>query len=543
MTAMTATSVCTEFLSGLDSDVLEYIVGILEDADSNLDREDGIEMIAGLLVSAEFCDSEDLAAMKAAAIFEKLKPLALGVIGGGTGTSTSIDTSTDKVSKIGPTSSGTRSHRKKNAGKSKKKGKNKPININTCSAVDDNDNDNDNDNDTAENNGTANGTSKLTKPMTGLSLDPPIDIDIDAPTPTPTIVPVEVTQETEPEHEHEPEPEPETETPEAKTKAEKQASKAAAKAARLAKKASRTGQKGNPKMTLAQKALAQAMEIDQELTDARIAAVKARRKMGSFRGALDAKEFTLPNPGGGQPLLEDAACTLTWGRRYGLIGRNGIGKSTMLRAFAARRVGDVPANVTVHYVSQEVNLTPSQALKTPVECVVDADVERTLLLAELKELEAKIETESLDAKGLKQHEQVLQILDEIDADTASRRAVTLLENLGFSRELQARPLSQLSGGWRVRTMLAAAIFSKPDLLLLDEPTNHLSILAVMWLARELATSETWKERMVVVVSHDRSFMDEVCTDCLHISGAAKRLTQCRGNVSDISSDGVKRVSD
>ena len=534
---MTATSVCTAFLSGLDSDVLEYIVGILEDADSNLDREDGIEMIAGLLVSAEFCDSEDLAAMKAAAIFEKLKPLALGVIVGGTITGTS--TSIDKVSKIGPTSSGTRSHRKKNAGKSKKKGKNKPININTCSAVDDNDNDNDNDNDTAENNGTANGTSKLTKPMTGLSLDPPIDIDIDAPTPTPTptptIVPVEVTQE--------PEPETEPETPEAKTKAEKQASKAAAKAARLAKKASRTGQKGNPKMTLAQKALAQAMEIDQELTDARTAAVKARRKMGSFRGALDAKEFTLPNPGGGQPLLEDAACTLTWGRRYGLIGRNGIGKSTMLRAFAARRVGDVPANVTVHYVSQEVNLTPSQALKTPVECVVDADVERTLLLAELKELEAKIETESLDAKGLKQHEQVLQILDEIDADTASRRAVTLLENLGFSRELQARPLSQLSGGWRVRTMLAAAIFSKPDLLLLDEPTNHLSILAVMWLARELATSETWKERMVVVVSHDRSFMDEVCTDCLHISGAAKRLTQCRGNVSDISSDGVKRVSD
>jgi hypothetical protein len=131
---MTATSVCTEFLSGLDSDVLEYIVGILEDADSNLDREDGIEMIAGLLVSAEFCDSEDLAAMKAAAIFEKLKPLALGVIVGGTSTITG--TSTDKVSnKIGPTSSGTRSHRKKNAGKSKKKGKNKP------SAVDDNDND------------------------------------------------------------------------------------------------------------------------------------------------------------------------------------------------------------------------------------------------------------------------------------------------------------------------------------------------------------------------------------------------------------------
>ena len=507
MTATTS-SVCTELLSGLDSDVLDYIVGILDDVD-NLDREDGIEMIAGLLVSAEFCDSEDQATTKATAILEKLKPLGIH---------------TAVVKDIGPRTTLTRPHRKKNAGKSKKKGKNKPIN----SAVDDNGNSNDNATAGVNADGreivkpqmAAIPSSNLTTPMTGLSLDTPIDTPTPTPAPTPTTVPAEVIEETA----------AETETPEAKMKAEKLAVKAAAKAARLTKKkATRIGSKG--RMTPAEKALAQAMEIDQELSDARIAAVKARRKMGSFRGALDAKDFTLPNPGGGQPLLEDAACTMAWGRRYGLIGRNGMGKSTMLRAFAARRVGDVPANVTVHYVSQEVNLTPSQALKTPVECVVDADIERTLLLAELKEMEAKIETESLDAKGLKHHEQVLQILDEIDADTASRRAVTLLENLGFSKELQARPLSQLSGGWRVRTMLAAAIFSKPDLLLLDEPTNHLSILAVMWLARELATSETWKERMVVVVSHDRSFMDEVCTDCLHISGAAKRLTQCRGNVS------------
>jgi ATP-binding cassette subfamily F protein 3 len=105
-------------------------------------------------------------------------------------------------------------------------------------------------------------------------------------------------------------------------------------------------------------------------------------------------------------------------------------------------------------------------------------------------------------------------------------------------------------------MLAAAIFAKPDLLLLDEPTNHLSILAVMWLARELSVSDTWKDRIIVIVSHDRYesvytctkykitmnydtlystsyryFIDEVCTDCLHISGVAKRLTQTHGNYS------------
>ena len=92
-------------------------------------------------------------------------------------------------------------------------------------------------------------------------------------------------------------------------------------------------------------------------------------------------------------------------------------------------------------------------------------------------------------------------------------------------------MSALSGGWRVRTALAAAIFARPDLLLLDEPTNHLSIGAVMWLARELATNPVWKDRTIVIVSHDRVFLDEVCTDCLHISGVAKRLTQSRGNYS------------
>jgi len=443
---MNARNACTELLSGLDPDVFDYIVGILEDADSD-DREETIETIAGFLVSSEFCEEEDEATAKATSILMKLE-------GGGSSSSNAASSSTSATLRKVHDSAGGGA-------------------------------------------GSLTTTKLLAKPMAALTLEPP-------PAPIKTTAAAKSI---------------------AKPKSEKLAMKEAAKAARLAKK------KTKGKMTPADKAVAQAMEIDKELHDARIAAVKARRTLGSYKGALEAKEFTLPNPGGGQPLLEDAACTLVWGRRYGLIGRNGMGKSTMLRAFAARRVGDVPANVIVHYVSQEVNLTPAQALKTPVELVVDADIERTLLLQELAGLESKIDKDTLDAKGLKRHGEVLANLDEINSDSASRRATTLLDNLGFSVELQARPLSQLSGGWRVRTMLAAAIFSKPDLLLLDEPTNHLSILAVMWLARELATSETWKDRMVVIVSHDRAFMDEVCTDCLHISGAAKRLTQCRGDYS------------
>ena len=87
-----------------------------------------------------------------------------------------------------------------------------------------------------------------------------------------------------------------------------------------------------------------------------------------------------------------------------------------------------------------------------------------------------------------------------------------------------RPMRALSGGWRVRAALAAALFAKPDVLLLDEPTNHLSIAAVLWLARELSCSSTWQSRVVVVVSHDRHVLDAATTDSLHISGAARKLT-------------------
>jgi len=297
--------------------------------------------------------------------------------------------------------------------------------------------------------------------------------------------------------------------------------------------------KSSRKTAAAARVYGQALELEEELEAARVYAARARTRDGAFNGALEMNDFNLENPGGGAPLLENASCTLVRGRRYGLIGRNGKGKSTLLRALAARRVGNIPTNVTVHYVSQEVELSDEKKEMTAVQIVIQADIERRLLLEEVAEFEAilqKSEQEgndsaSLSADAQKRYSEVLEQLQLIGADSAERRAVELLENLGFTEALRSRPLKALSGGWRVRTMLAAAIFARPDVLLLDEPTNHLSILAVLWLARELSTNPVWADRIIVIVSHDRYFIDEVCKDVLHISGVAQRLTQSKGNYS------------
>ncbi|KAL3902548.1 MAG: hypothetical protein SGPRY_012022 [Prymnesium sp.] len=265
---------------------------------------------------------------------------------------------------------------------------------------------------------------------------------------------------------------------------------------------------------------------DAALTAALATAVGLRARKGAYTGAVEAKPFSLPNPGGGRDLIENATFTLVRGRIYGLIGRNGKGKSTLLRGLASRAVGDIPAELTVHYVSQEVRMSEESSGWTPVQVVLHADVERRLLLEEAAALEGRDEDEACSRLHT-----VMARLEVIEASSAEDRATTLLSNLGFSAELRARRMSALSGGWRVRTALAAAIFAKPDLLLLDEPTNHLSIGAVLWLARELRSAETWQQRTVVVVSHDRVFLDEVCSDTLHVSGAARQLTQSRGNYS------------
>ena len=104
------------------------------------------------------------------------------------------------------------------------------------------------------------------------------------------------------------------------------------------------------------------------LEEARVAAVRLRRERGAYLGAVEAKPFSLPNPGGGADLLEGATFTLQRGRRYGLIGRNGSGKSTLLRSLASRQLGDIPAALTIHYVSQagrcSIDVGPARIIRS-----------------------------------------------------------------------------------------------------------------------------------------------------------------------------------
>lgn len=227
---------------------------------------------------------------------------------------------------------------------------------------------------------------------------------------------------------------------------------------------------------------------------------------------------------GGLRILSDTDLTLAYGRRYGLVGQNGIGKSTLLRALSRREV-NIPTHISILHVEQEITGDDTSAL----QAVLDADVWRKHLLRELekvtKEL-AEIESEratladtSGDAARLdKQREGLDQTLGDIqsklaemESDKAESRAASILAGLGFSPERQQFPTKSFSGGWRMRLALARALFCEPDLLLLDEPSNMLDVPSITFLSNYLQGYPS----TVLVVSHDRAFLNEVATDIIH----------------------------
>ncbi|VXC58596.1 ABC-F family ATP-binding cassette domain-containing protein [Sphingomonas sp. 8AM] len=215
---------------------------------------------------------------------------------------------------------------------------------------------------------------------------------------------------------------------------------------------------------------------------------------------------------GGRTILDRASAALPPGSRVGLIGRNGAGKSTMVRVIAGllepdEGSADMPRGARIGYIAQEAPAGDS----TPLETVLAADTERAALL---EEAEAFDGTGCMDRLG-----EVHDRLIAIDAYAAPSRAARILVGLGFDEEAQSRPLDSFSGGWKMRVALAALLFSQPDLLLLDEPSNHLDLEAVMWLEDFLKSYRA----TIVVVSHERDFLNNVVDHILHLQNGKTTL--------------------
>jgi ATP-binding cassette subfamily F protein 3 len=215
---------------------------------------------------------------------------------------------------------------------------------------------------------------------------------------------------------------------------------------------------------------------------------------------------------GGRTLLENVSATIHAGQRVGVVGKNGVGKSTLFAAIRRELAPDggsieLSKNVIVAAVSQD---TP--ALDRPaIDYALDGDIELRQLQAQLADVEQRLETHATDAdveKLVALHER----LTTIDGYAAKSRAAQLLHGLGFVPSAQEHPVASFSGGWRMRLNIARALLRRCDLLLLDEPTNHLDMDAALWLQEELAVFPG----TLLLVSHDREFLDAVCTHTLHL---------------------------
>ena len=224
-----------------------------------------------------------------------------------------------------------------------------------------------------------------------------------------------------------------------------------------------------------------------------------------------------------KPLLVNADLVLSHGRRYGLIGANGRGKSTLLRFLAARRLPNIPTTMDILLVEQQEGASSSSSNQSSVlEEVLTADTQRIMLLKQEEELLVALENHNDDETAADTTNSSIETLvtklqalgDQLEAvgsERAEAKARSILSGLGFTETMVDDSTQKLSGGWRMRVSLAKALFVAPKLLLLDEPTNHLDLDAVLWLDKYL-TTEFPESSTVLTISHDRDFLDETCTD-------------------------------
>lgn len=230
-------------------------------------------------------------------------------------------------------------------------------------------------------------------------------------------------------------------------------------------------------------------------------------------------------------LLEGAELSIHTGQKWGLIGANGCGKSSLFKLFLGELHEDtgsclIPKEWQISHMAQEVGVKDCSAL----DYVLDGD-------SELRDTERAIEhaneSETQDGEKLAT---LYAKMETIDGYTATSRAQKLLQGLGFKHSDENRAVGDFSGGWRIRLNLAKALMCRSDFLLLDEPTNHLDLDATIWL-------EKWLQRYsgtLIIISHDRDFLDNVVSSIVNIDQG--KLIAYAGNYSAYEKQKVERLA-
>ncbi|CAA9988241.1 protein GCN20, putative [Plasmodium knowlesi strain H] len=264
---------------------------------------------------------------------------------------------------------------------------------------------------------------------------------------------------------------------------------------------------------------------------------------------------------GQRSLLTDTTLKINVMNKYGLIGKNGIGKSTLLAKLARYEIEEIKKDISIACIEQDLFLEDV----TVLECVLMVDKLRHDLLMELEQLELKKsksaqgggcpngESKKGDGKQKQKEEEVNERGEEDEKDIdmkilniyeklnsinyleAEKEASKILCGLGFDSNLQKKKVNSLSGGMRMRLCLSRILFSNNDIILLDEPTNHLDIYTIQFLIDYIKKLN----KTCIIVSHDRDFLNEVCTDIIHFH--QKQLTYYSGNYDQFEKTRVEHL--